>query len=111
MSPSSHPSIHPPIDIHTRIPLPLPHLSIHPLTYTFKKTKKNTGVDAGAVIPATILAFFVDRFFLGGQVFDQFARVLFPKYKVRFTNGSGWCRGDGIVLRACCCVVDRPSVG
>lgn len=42
-----------------------------------------TGVDAGAVIPATIGSFFVDRFFFGGRVFDQIARVVIPKYKVR----------------------------
>lgn len=47
-------------------------------------TQYKTGVDAGAVIPATIGAFFLDRFLLGGQIFDQFARVFFPRYKVCF---------------------------
>ncbi len=61
-----------------------------------------TGVDAGAVIPATILVFFLDRFLAGGQVFDQIARVLFPRYKVRVMRSfccgaasSGRGRGDG----------------
>jgi len=41
------------------------------------------GVDAGAVIPATIAAFFLDRFVGGGRVFDAFARVVLPRYKER----------------------------
>jgi len=41
------------------------------------------GVDAGAVIPGTIAAFFLDRFVGGGRVFDAFARVLLPRYKER----------------------------
>ena len=40
-------------------------------------------MDAGAVIPGTILGFFLDRFVLGGRVFDRVARVLLPRYKVR----------------------------
>lgn len=41
------------------------------------------GVDAGAVIPGTLLGFFVDRFLLGGRGFDALARVVLPRYKER----------------------------
>jgi hypothetical protein len=44
---------------------------------------KMYGVDAGAVIPGTIAAFFLDRFVGGGRVFDAFARVVLPRYKER----------------------------
>lgn len=61
---------------------PLPcRLPPHPTTTP--STRTNPGVDAGSVIPATILVFFIDRFLVGGQLFDQFARVFFPRYKVR----------------------------
>jgi hypothetical protein len=43
----------------------------------------DAGVDAGAVIPATILSLMLDRFVLGGRVFDAFARVLIPRYRER----------------------------